>query len=720
MPIRIINYKDRIQAVADMQTNKYKQKPDQSIAPGVGFAWSYDDRNYKAIIPQFLYKPPWGYPLNKDIPEIRRLSKSPFISLVETTITDETARLDWIIDPEENMVPESVLKDTEDFFYNPNRNEESMECLFRKVIPDMIEIDAGVFVKVRDWGDDFQELYAYDGGTFTKNPDVHGILPETWSYFQYGWNTGARPIAFNKNEVVYMMRYPRTDNIYGLGRVEILKNVIQLLIYGVDSNLEYFTSNSVPKGILKMINANKSDIHAFRSSWEQAMKVQDEAGNWRRQFHKMPIMNQDGEFIRVGFSNVELELLEQQKWFSKLVLACFGVTPSEAGFTEDSNRATDVVQSNVFKRKAIAPLVNLLEYHINTQVVNDLPWIKGHYENKVFFRFDKSDLVEELNKRQIVWGDYKTGLITKNEGREKIDMDAHDDGDEFKKEGNNFAFGNMPGQESNAKKDGSNLNDKEDKKKFPDYDDEQKSMNTSSSVVLKEFEKQSNPKVLKKKISDEINEIKKKAKLLLKQEGILELKAADEHLVNKILALLSFDFLKDFVSMGIRYNFIKGLDAAEKQALMNFVPNQKAIKFLEDYTFENIKNLESDLKDNLRQELKRGLMNNEGLTDLSERVSTALDVGKDRAEAIARTEYNRAQNMGELDGWKQSGRKVMKEWDATLDKKPDGTWRTSEICRGLNGQRVLINEKFNYRGESFEAPPAHPNCRSGLNYYPMD
>ena len=197
-------------------------------------------------------------------------------------------------------------------------------------------------------------------------------------------------------------------------------DVIQLLTYGIESNLEYFEDNNVPKGVLEMDGASAKDIEAFGKMWREQLRKKDPSGKWRRHFHKMPVMNKKGQFIRVGFSNLELELIEQQKWFTKIVWACFNITPSELGFTEDSNRATEVVQSNVFKRKAITPLVKRIEYHFNTDIITDLPWIKDtQYEGKVLFDFDKFDLQEELAKRQLYWGDIKHGLRTRNEIRIK-------------------------------------------------------------------------------------------------------------------------------------------------------------------------------------------------------------------------------------------------------------------------------------------------------------
>jgi len=75
---------------------------------------------------------------------------------------------------------------------------------------------------------------------------------------------------------------------------------------------------------------------------------------------------------------------------------------------------------------------------------------------------------------------------------------------------------------------------------------------------------------------------------------------------------------------------------------------------------------------------------------------------------IARTEANRALNMGHIDSARQSGLKLHKEWVAAIDD------RTSAICKDLNGKRLPLSEKFMYKGQPYDAPPAHPSCRSRL------
>ncbi len=227
---------------------------------GVGSAPSFTDRFYKAIVPGFLFKPAFGFPLNKDVPELRRLGKTPWAAMAKNTIIDEIAAMRWEIVASEVKgkvdVPEEILEKTKTWFLNPNRNEESLKNIIRMSLTDIIDLDAGLIVKVRNFKDEFVEMYARDGGTFTKNPDIFGILPLFNAYWQFGWTTGARPIPFNRNEIVYITNRPQPDSIYGLSPVEVLQDIINMLTFGVGSNVEYYTDNNIAKGVFQMIGAD--------------------------------------------------------------------------------------------------------------------------------------------------------------------------------------------------------------------------------------------------------------------------------------------------------------------------------------------------------------------------------------------------------------------------------------------------------------------------------
>jgi len=188
----------------------------------------------------------------------------------------------------------------------------------------------------------------------------------------------------------------------------------------------------------------------------------------------------------------------------------------------------------------------------------------------------------------------------------------------------------------------------------------------------------------------------------------VKVKAIIDDIINKFIEVLNLNLVPEKLKKTLDENYNKGIEQSEVQFQMNFFKDTKKLTFLESYAFDNIKDMTEDIANNLRKELSRGLMNLESISKLQERVKTVMEVGEDRARAIARTETNRAENMGHLDGARQSGLSLVKKWSAHLDN------RTSAVCEALNNKEKPMDKKFKYQDQEFDAPPAHPFCRSTL------
>ena len=710
----------------------------------------------KAYMPNFFYRAPFGYPRYKDLNYFRQLASSIYVDMCVTAIIDEVCSVEWEIVAEDragNEVPgkESDVERIQEFFYNPNTNKESWEMIVRMMLPDLLELNSGIIVKVFNTFGEMVEICARDGMAFTKNPDPYGFYTtradlilmknilgegeeqtqqmdypaiqaemdaadaqEEGAYFQYGFNTGARPIPFGRREVVWFEKKVRTDNLYGRSSMEVLSKTVQTLIYAVESQLEYFNDNSIPPGVLGLEGMNAEDLKAFGQQWIQQQKVQDTLGNWKRANHKLPMVNKMPKFERLGFTNQELELIESQKWWSKLVWGAFGITATELGFTEDAQGAANqIVQTSVAKKRIIYPLLRLIEYHVNTEIIPEFGVEGVHYKYKIF------DIDEETKK----WGLYKlqteSDLKTINEVRNAEGLDEVEWGDKNTGErspqlGTNINVGDPRQQDSDKiNNDAQATRDKMSAKpKGEKPQDVKKAQTTDSGLTLQPNEEMSPTEgKLKKKITDLLKLNKKKVFELLDDQGkpeqLLQIKGIDDlpGIIKKIFEIFTFRRVVDEV-ISFKFNF--GWEKSEKQIDKNIPMNNKAVEFLQDHTFDNIKDMTEEISNDLKAELSRGIINGEGITKLKKRVSKVFDVGNNRAEIIAITEVGRAENQGKLLAMKGSGLDMKKQWLSAHDD------RTSDICKHLDGQIVGLDEDFHYKDWSGQSPPSHPRCRSVL------
>ena len=67
----------------------------------------------KSYIPNFFYKPPFGYPRYKDLNYYRQLAASIYVDMCETAIIDEVCTVEWDIVAEDRAGNELLGKEAE-------------------------------------------------------------------------------------------------------------------------------------------------------------------------------------------------------------------------------------------------------------------------------------------------------------------------------------------------------------------------------------------------------------------------------------------------------------------------------------------------------------------------------------------------------------------------------------------------------------------------------
>lgn len=705
----------------------------------------------KAYIPNFFYRPPFGYPRYKDLNYERKLAASVYVDMVVTAIIDEVTSFEWGIVGEDKhgnevLGKEKEIEIVEDFFENPNTNPgESWNMITRMMLPDLLEINSGILVKTFNAFGKMVEIVARNGIAFTKNPDIYGMYTnradlilmkdiygddkpnkypaensygllngglnedqarEEGAYFQYGFNTGARPTPFGKREIIWVEKKVRTDDLYGRSAMGVLSKTVQTLIYAVEHNLEYFSDNSIPPGVLGLEGMSTADLKAFGQQWVETQRKADDNGNWKKIFHKLAIVNKMPKFERLGFTNQELELIESQKWWAKMVWGAFGVTATELGFTEDAKGgANQIVQTSAVRRRIIYPILHLLEYYWNTQIIPEFGFKGIRFKYKIF------DVDEETKKWTLYKLQTEADLKTINEvrnaeGLEPVEWGDKNSGERSPNQGTNINIDPVQGRVNSMNNDSRNARDKLSNKPKPN-----KKTSLESPLILQPGEELDDKK-LEKAIVSVLDASRKQVieiiELEAKKEPLVDIKGIDDipGMIKQVFSVFALKKVSDEV---IKTEYVNGWDSSERKLDQNIQFNDGALKFLQDHTFGNIKGMTEEVANDLKQELERGIINGEGMTKLIARVDKVFDKGENRAAMIARTETNRADNNGKLLAMKGSGITMVKRWITHEDD------RTSPICTRLDGQTVGINEDFkDSNGWTGQSPPSHVNCRSTI------
>jgi len=368
------------------------------------------------------------------------------------------------------------------------------------------------------------------------------------------------------------------------------------------------------------------------------------------------------------------------------------------------------------------------------------------------------DTDEERNKAELYKLQIEAGIKTLNQIREQEGDDPVEWGDDkpsnWQRNENAFNFNNFDRREQEAQetsearklpeaeKPGQGAREverrvergggKKQEKAEVEMDTKKKAHNTDSPLILAENERPTSYKKLKKSILYVLRENEKIVKNLIEQQvkpdiisqikDIHEEQKAIDDVIRMLKGALSMGALKKISDTIIANNFIDGWEESQQDLLVPFQPDQVAIKTIQEYTFDNIKDINDTIVDDLRQELSRGLMEGEGTVPLLKRVTKVFDVGENRAEKIARTETNRASNKGKLLRYKAAGIPADKWLLITNDD------RTSEISKAMGREygepdkAIPLDELFSVvvNGKPIEGqtPPFHVNERDKLMIKP--
>jgi len=487
----------------------------------------------KAVLTEWFWQPIRGQPRRVDTNELRRFSQTHWVYNCIQTILNQVTNLPWDIVPKKEISydqAEKHIDEIKDFLADPNDNNESFNQILRSTLKDILEIDAGVIVKVfsresydfemlepksgapilrpsvcpeckgkgstspklmlgkaartvksidkfvnsiewekddegeftiikaeeggkaeyrlnkRDYdealehseevilklglidfskayvysrktkayswntsceycdgtgrGRQITELYSRDGASFLKEVDKFGFVN---GYWQYSFQIPAHPMWFNRAEIIYFQQNPRSMTPYGFSAVQAVINIVKPLEYSVQYNKKYFEEGAIPDGIISSKDANEDDMRRIQRIWEEETIGQP---------HRLIFFNRDLEFKPLIASSRELEFLDTQKWYFDQVISAFQLTPNELGMTEDVNRATAASQSEVAKRKAIKPLISMLEYAITNEL------IKGEFGfTDVEFKITVEDPINDKQNADLYTSYLTNGLMTVNEIR---------------------------------------------------------------------------------------------------------------------------------------------------------------------------------------------------------------------------------------------------------------------------------------------------------------
>lgn len=290
----------------------------------------------------------------------------------------------------------------------------SWEYILGMVLDDILTIDRGAIVKIRDERGNLIAVTPVDGTTIKpvlneNSGVVDGYVQEV---------DGTIVTYFDKRDVI-LFRQNLTPDVYMYGYslppIEILYKVILSDIFIDKGNLDYYKKGgSIPEGILAIEppSYKEGDVYP-QLSREQLESIQRQLqAIMMGDYTQVPILS-GGKFTWIDFKGKrrDMQFKELAEFVARKICAVYQVSPQDVGILEGSNKATAEVMASLTKAKGLEPLMATISKGFDGVIEE----FRKEKDVKLWFKED--DLEKERNWWNIIQGQLNTGFRTINEAR---------------------------------------------------------------------------------------------------------------------------------------------------------------------------------------------------------------------------------------------------------------------------------------------------------------
>lgn len=290
----------------------------------------------------------------------------------------------------------------------------SWEYILGMVLDDILTIDRGAIVKIRDERGNLIAVTPVDGTTI--KPVLNESTGIVDGYVQEV--DGAIVAYFDKRDVI-LFRQNLTPDVYMYGYslppIEILYKVILSDIFIDKGNLDYYRKGgSIPEGILAIEppSYKEGDVYP-QLSREQLESIQRQLqAIMMGDYTQVPILS-GGKFTWIDFKGKrrDMQFKELAEFVARKICAVYQVSPQDVGILEGSNKATAEVMASLTKAKGLEPLMATISKGFDGVIEE----FRKEKDIKLWFKED--DLEKERDWWNIIQGQLNTGFRSINEAR---------------------------------------------------------------------------------------------------------------------------------------------------------------------------------------------------------------------------------------------------------------------------------------------------------------
>ncbi len=359
--------------------------------------------------------------------DLKTLACYPLARVAIENVKDSMIKASWQIQPRPEQgesrkaaykrgMGDAKLLALNKFFECPDREHMWPEWL-RPLLDDMLVIDAWTILIRRTYGGEIVELPVIRGDSIVRYIDENGFtpMPPEPAYAQNWW--GIPLVNLTTDQLVYKPRniVPRNtiaSQLYGMSPTEQLAPEIQIGIKRLEFTLAYYTEGSTPGVVQVVPRGTTTDQISASMQWMNS----ELAGNLaaRRQWRLIQGYNEPGKDDQIIFTKEPLLADIFDDMHIRKIAFGYGISPQ---------RLMKMIRTEGQASQEAADVEGLLPYFASLKSLMDyIIQRKFGYES---YEMVLEPLVEPdpVKQSTVICAYVKEGIITRNEGRERIGED---------------------------------------------------------------------------------------------------------------------------------------------------------------------------------------------------------------------------------------------------------------------------------------------------------
>ncbi|WP_435175634.1 phage portal protein [Halorussus sp. AFM4] len=303
----------------------------------------------------------YGWPRGREALEAREIVQTSAMQSITNGIVDQLVGGELAFESETEGEADGVEAEVQelirDVLTGPHLMDDDLDDLLTAAVEDMMGPGNAYWqlLSSEDGSLPVVSLIPLDALTIRHNYNRHGY-PKDPPYYQassaFSGDSIASMSSMNPTplqaEDLAVMHYPkgrRTHKVYPVSPSLQVREWLEILANSTTHHNRFYSDNEIPPGLIQIIGSQNVD--------DVKDKIQAASGDPR----DVPVIGGEGgaQWIELGGTAVNLNIIEEQRWFFQMCLASLGLGKQELGFIEDVNRSNGEVESSRIYKRVTGP-----------------------------------------------------------------------------------------------------------------------------------------------------------------------------------------------------------------------------------------------------------------------------------------------------------------------------------------------------------------------------